>query len=65
MSIESGKNYRFSVYAKGLDGYSGKLYAKLMSGNECAGEGVIENISSDWAKYTLTLNCTKTDFQNA
>ncbi|MEE1011348.1 MAG: alpha-L-arabinofuranosidase C-terminal domain-containing protein, partial [Acutalibacteraceae bacterium] len=65
MSIENGKNYRFSVYAKGIDGYNGKLYAKLMSGNECVGEGIIDKISSDWAKYTLTLNCTKTDFENA
>ena len=65
MSIENGKNYRFSVYAKGLDGYNGKLYAKLMSGSECVGEGVIDAISSEWSKYNLTLNCTKTDFENA
>jgi len=65
MSIENGKNYKFSVYAKGLDGYSGRLYARLMSGNECVGEGIIDKISSDWVKYALTLNCTKTDFENA
>ena len=65
MSIENGKNYKFSVYAKGIDGYSGRLYAKLMSGSECVGEGVIDTVSSDWSKYTLTLNCTKTDFENA
>jgi len=65
MSIENGKNYRFSVYAKGLDGYSGKLYAKLMSGGECVSEGVIDKISSEWTKYSLTLNCRKTDFENA
>ena len=65
MSIENGKNYKFSVYAKGLDSYNGKLYAKLMSGSECVGEGVIDKISSEWAKYSLTLKCTKTDFENA
>lgn len=65
MSIESGKKYNFSVYAKGIDGYDSKLYVQLCSGDEVAGKGTIEKISSDWAKYTLTLTCTKTDFENA
>ena len=65
MSIENGKNYNFSVYAKAVDGYSGKLYVQLCSGGKVAGEGAIEKISSDWQKYTLTLNCTATDSENA
>ncbi len=65
MSIESGKNYNFSVYAKALDGYSGKLCVRLMSGNEVAGEGTVDAISSEWEKYSLTLTCNKTDFENA
>ncbi len=65
MSIESSKNYNFSVYARGVDGYTGKIYVQLCSGNTVAGEGTIERISSDWQKYSLTLNCTATDFENA
>ncbi len=65
MSIENGKNYNFSVYAKAVDGYAGKLYVQLCSGGKVAGEGAIEKISSDWQKYTLTLNCTATDSENA
>ena len=29
ISVESGKKYNFSVYAKGADGYVGKLYVRL------------------------------------
>lgn len=65
MSIESGKKYNFSVYARAVDGYTGKLYVQLCSGNTVAGEGVIEKISSDWQKYSLNLTCTATDFENA
>ncbi len=65
ISIENGKNYNFSVYARAVDGYSGRLYVQLCSNGNVAGEGIIEEISSDWQKYTLTLNCTATDFENA
>ena len=65
MSIESGKKYNFSVYARAIDGYTGKVYVQLCSNGNVAGEGVIEKISDHWQKYTLILNCTATDFENA
>ncbi len=65
MSIKTDARYNFSVYAKSLDGCSGKLYIQLCSGNEIVGEGTIDAISSEWQKYTLTLTSSKTDFENA
>lgn len=64
MSIESGKKYNFSVYARSTD-YTGKIYVQLCSGNTVAGEGTIEAVSDEWQKYTLTIDCTATDFENA
>ncbi len=65
ISIEANKNYKFSVYAKSLGGYSGKIYVQLRSGEDVVGSGEISAITADWGKYSLTLSCSKTDFENA
>ncbi len=65
ISVEANKNYKFSLYAKALDGYNGKIYAQLCSGDEVIGKGEISSITDDWKKYNLTLSCSKTDFENA
>ncbi|MBQ2903169.1 MAG: carbohydrate binding domain-containing protein [Clostridia bacterium] len=64
MSVEKDAKYNFSVYAKGIDGYSGKIYVRLCIGDKTVGEGIIESISSEWTKYELSLTCTETAFQN-
>lgn len=65
MSIEKDAKYNFSVYAKGLEGCTGALYIRLCSGDETVGEGKIESITGEWAKYKLSLTCSETDFENA
>ncbi len=64
MSVKTDENYNFSVYAKSLDGYEGKLYVKLCVGGKTVGESVIESITSEWQKYTLTLLCAESAHQN-
>ncbi len=59
MSLEAGDDYRFSVWAKGLDGYAGSIYARLCVGNEVVGEGKIENITAEWQKYELEITSNK------
>ena len=59
MSLEAGDTYRFSVYAKGLDGYSGKVYARLCVGNEVVGSAEISSITEDWEKYELVIASSK------
>ncbi|MCH5197328.1 MAG: hypothetical protein J1E34_00345 [Oscillospiraceae bacterium] len=54
MAIEE-KAYTFSVYAKALNGYDGGVTVRLVAGDETAAEGVIEKITNEWTKYTLTL----------
>ncbi len=55
MSIKKDSDYDFSVYAKALDGYEGKIIVRLLAGNETAAEGEIINISDTWKKYELKL----------
>ncbi len=64
MAVQEGAAYRFSIYAKGLDGYTGPVYVDLMAGEESAASAAIESITSEWAKYELTLNSTKTASSN-
>ncbi|MBQ3602249.1 MAG: carbohydrate binding domain-containing protein [Clostridia bacterium] len=55
MSIESGAEYRFSVWAKGMDGYNGTINVKLCAGDNIAGNALIENVTDEWQKYELEI----------
>lgn len=55
MSIQKGAKYRFSVWAKGMEGYSGAVTVNLMAGGKIAAAASIAAITSDWKKYELTL----------
>lgn len=64
MAIEKDANYYFSVYAKGIDGYSGAVTVNLVANGEVAATGTIDSITSEWAQYELTLVSTVTATQN-
>lgn len=55
MAIEENAKYTFSVYAKALDGYSGKVTVRLVAGDTIAATATIENITAEWEKYELSL----------
>ena len=55
MSIEKGEKYNFSVYAKGIEGYAGRIYVRLMSGSRVAGSATIDAVTDQWTKYTAQL----------
>ena len=60
MSIKENEEYDFSVYAKAIDGYNGKLTVRLVVGEEIAGEATINTITDEWAKYEAALTSDKT-----
>ena len=64
MSIKKNAGYDFSIYAKGIDGYTGSLNVKIMNGKEVAGSGTIEKVTSDWKKYELKLDSNVTSNRN-
>ncbi|MBQ7100310.1 MAG: carbohydrate binding domain-containing protein, partial [Clostridia bacterium] len=64
MSVEDGASYRFSVWAKGLDGYDGRIYAEICVDGNSVGTAVIDGITDAWAKYELVLTSSQTASQN-
>lgn len=64
ISVESGKNYNFSLYAKALDGYDGTVTVRLTVGEKILVQGIIEAINDKWQKYELTLKPTETANEN-
>ncbi len=64
MNLDKDAQYRFSVWAKGLDGYAGKLYARICVGDQVIDEAVSESLTADWAQYELTLASDVTATEN-
>ncbi len=60
ISITEGAEYKVSFYAKGINGYAGKVYAKLVVNGEDAGSVEFEAIENTWGKYEATITSTKT-----
>lgn len=60
MSVTQGAVYDFSLYARGLDGYTGPIYVELKVGQETVASGRIDSVTSAWQKYALTLTSTAT-----
>ncbi len=60
MAIEKDAKYDFSVYAKAIDGYSGKITVRLVADNKIAGEATIGSITDKWAKYEVSLTSDTT-----
>ena len=64
MSCEKGESYNLSLYAKAPDGYTGKIYVKLMAGETVAAQGQISGITNEWTQYKLTLDSSVTANEN-
>lgn len=60
MSIVKDAEYNFSVYAKAIDGYSGKITVRLCAGGKVTGSAVIEQITDEWSKYQLNIKSNTT-----
>ncbi len=66
MSIEKDAEYKFSLYAKAIDGYKGGVTVRLAVNQgsntppEIAAEAKIDKISDKWEKYELTLKSSVT-----
>ncbi|MBR2868664.1 MAG: hypothetical protein IKB88_06350 [Clostridia bacterium] len=64
MSVEAGEKYNISFYAKGIDGYQGKVYIRILCGDKVLGEGEISSLNPEWSKYELSLIPSETAFRN-
>ncbi len=64
MNCVAGESYDFSVYAKGVSGYDGKIYVRLVADGAVAASGEIPSVTDEWQKYSLSLDCTVTVSSN-
>ena len=55
ISLIKDAEYNFTVYARAVDGYKGKLYVSLEAGEKVYAEGEIDALTGEWHKYSLTL----------
>lgn len=64
MAVKEGDEYIFSIYARGLNGYTGAIYVNLMFGNESIARETIDSVTAEWKKYELTLKPSSTVSRN-
>ncbi|MCH5320596.1 MAG: carbohydrate binding domain-containing protein [Eubacterium sp.] len=74
LSVNEGEEYNFSLYAKGIDGYTAPVTVRIVvsqlddkgnkTGEIVAGEAQIDSITDKWAKYELSLTSTVSANEN-
>lgn len=64
ISVSEGANYKFSVYAKGMDGYTGAIQVDIMNGDTSIAAGTIPAVTDQWVKYELTLTPGTSSFKD-
>lgn len=63
MAVEDSE-YNFSMYAKPLDGYNGRIIVRIVSGSKCLSEGVFTDVKDGWNKYEISLTCNEKSSKN-
>lgn len=63
MSIDK-EEYNFSIYAKGLNGYSGTVTARLVADGKTVAVGETAPLTDKWQKYELELKSSKVADEN-
>ncbi len=64
MNLVKDAEYRFSVYAKAVGEYCGKITVQLCVGENIAGIATIDKITDEWTKYQLALKSNQTANSN-
>ena len=64
MSVSKDARYKFSVWARGMDGYTGPLHVAVTEGSAVLGSADIPALSSEWKKYELDIVSSKTAYTN-
>lgn len=64
MSVTKDSHYKFSVWARGVDGYTGPLHIAITNGTAIVASGDIQTITSEWKKYELILTSNTTAHTN-
>ncbi|MFV0591585.1 MAG: alpha-L-arabinofuranosidase C-terminal domain-containing protein [Draconibacterium sp.] len=60
MGFKQNDSYRFSFFARSLDGAEKKFRIELVSNNNTIGKGNLSVAGSDWEKYECTIKSAET-----
>lgn len=60
ISVEKDAEYKFSLYARGINGYTGPVHIRIMAGDSVTAEAKIDSITDTWEKYSLSLTSSVT-----
>ncbi len=60
IAVEKDAEYKFSFYARAVNGYSGKIYVSIESTSKTYAEGAIDAVSGEWHKYEVNVKATET-----
>lgn len=60
MAVTEGAGYAFSVWARGLEGFTGPLSVDLTVNGASVAHGEIPAITGEWAQYKLELTASAT-----
>lgn len=64
MAVTKDAKYDFSIYARGLDGYTGEIRVDIMNGTTSVASGTIQAVTSEWKKYELELTSSVSSYNN-
>ena len=64
MAVEEGESCRCSVWAKGLEGYDGKLTLSITENGESIGSAVLEGLTGEWQYYETTIVPLRSAYRN-
>lgn len=64
MAVTKDARYDFSIYARGLDGYTGEIRVDIMNGTTSVASGTIQAVTSEWKKYELELTSSVSSYNN-
>lgn len=62
IAVEKGEKYNVSFYVKGLDGYTGKVYVRILCGDTVLAQGEIPSVSDEWRKYELAVEAAESAY---
>ena len=62
MAVTESAGYDFSIYARGLDGYTGPIHAAITVDGEVVAESEIPGLTDQWEKYELVLTPSVTAY---
>lgn len=64
MAVNKDAKYDFSIWARGLEGYTGPIHVAVMKGTQILAAADIPAVTAVWTNYTLEMVSSETAYQD-